>query len=54
MSTWKRSELHGKRDRKWESVMEVKVQMLLELVLVTEASLLTSLQGYMRNTVCWE
>lgn len=47
MSTWKRSELHGKRDGKRESVMEVKAQMLL----VHEASLLTSLLGYMSNAV---
>lgn len=36
-STWKRSELHGKRNGKQESVMEVKAQMLL----VHEALLLT-------------
>lgn len=50
MSTWKRSELHGERDGKRVSVMEVKAQMLL----VHEASVLTILLGYMRNTVCWE
>lgn len=50
MSTWKRSELHGERDGKWESVMEVKDQMLL----VHETSMLTSLLGYMRDTEYWE